>query len=321
MNNSTVLCSPKLNKKKLRAAQTFADKANKVHNNFYDYSKTIYIDSIVKITIICPIHGYFEQTPPNHLTGYGCRQCATERNTELKISKSRKGFVEKANIVHNNYYDYSKITYVSAITPIIIICQIHGEFSQTPHQHLSGGGCQKCGGSLPLTIDLFIEKSNKVHNFKYIYSKSIFVNTKTKLVITCKDHGDFKQSPEHHFEGKGCPACAKIISKPEIAWLNSFNIFLEKQKSIVIDNKLFKVDGLDPITNTVYEFYGDFWHGNPSKYSPQDINNANKKTFGELYQNTINKENILKLAGYEIISIWENDWNILNERKNRTNFS
>lgn len=51
------------------------------------------------------------------------------------------------------------------------------------------------------------------------------------------------------------------------------------------------------------------------KYDYLKVNNINKKTnktFGELYNNTINRENILKSGGYQFISIWENDLKELN---------
>ena len=73
-----------------------------------------------------------------------------------------------------------------------------------------------------------------------------------------------------------------------------------------IDNYI--VDGFDPITNTVYEFYGDYWHGNPNKKYNSDINMKSKTLFSELYQNTINRERYLISKGFNIISIWEDDF-------------
>ncbi len=53
-------------------------------------------------------------------------------------------FIEKANIVHNNKFDYSKVEYVNNHTKVCIICPEHGEFWQTPKLHLRGDGCKKC---------------------------------------------------------------------------------------------------------------------------------------------------------------------------------
>lgn len=98
-------------------------------------------------------------------------------------------------------------------------------------------------------------------------------------------------------------------SKAEREWLDSICIPKEyRQIKISVDNSFYFVDGYDPESNTVYEFYGDFWHGNPQKYHPAKINKKASKTFGQLYNLTIAKENKLMQAGYKIISIWESDW-------------
>lgn len=92
-------------------------------------------------------------------------------------------------------------------------------------------------------------------------------------------------------------------------WLDYLKISEKyRQKTIMIDNKKYRVDAFDHNTNTIYEFYGDYWHGNNSRYKSDQINYNNKCTFGELYQRTIERENLIKQAGYTVISIWENDF-------------
>ncbi len=82
-----------------------------------------------------------------------------------------------------------------------------------------------------------------------------------------------------------------------------------------IGDRFFKFDAYDPITNTVYEHLGDFWHGNPnSKFKSDDMNPKNKKSYGALYKEWLEKERIIKLAGYNLITIWESDW--LAQKKN-----
>lgn len=149
----------------------------------------------------------------------------------------------------------------------------------------------------------------KIHDDKYIYSKVNYTYSINNVIIVCKIHGDFKQLPAHHLRGVGCPACAKTISQAEIKWLDSLNIPLEfRHLTVKIDNRLFKPDAIDIANSIIYEFYGDFWHGNPSKYDPEDINLATGTTFKELYNKTIEKEQVLKQNGYEIISKWESDF-------------
>jgi len=124
----------------------FLEKANKFHNNKYDYSKVDYVDAHTKVTIICPRHGEFQQSPNAHIT-HGCAKCAVE-DSEHNINQKRKAketFIPKSNEVHNNKYDYSKVEYVDPHTKVTIICPIHGEFQQRPSHHLCGNGCSECG--------------------------------------------------------------------------------------------------------------------------------------------------------------------------------
>jgi hypothetical protein len=95
----------------------------------------------------------------------------------------------------------------------------------------------------------------------------------------------------------------------EESWLDSINNgSIIRQFTNKIDNKLYKVDGYDPNTNTIYEFYGDFWHGNINIYNENDINKVSKIKFGDLYKETINRESHLKTQNYNIVSIWENEF-------------
>lgn len=118
-------------------AELFFAKSKLIHNNKYDYSKSNYISNKIKITIICPIHGEFKQTPNKHAEGCGCKKCVNNKfNTEW--------FIETARKMHGDLYDYSKVKYKSVKEKVIIICKIHGEFEQKPNHHFSGCGCSKC---------------------------------------------------------------------------------------------------------------------------------------------------------------------------------
>lgn len=234
----------------------------------------------------------------------------------IYMSEYTEEFIRKAKIRHNNKFDYSKIGEFSTLEErdIEIICPIHDSFWRTPLRHLNYG-CNKCAilyrnNLLRKTQEKFIEDAIKVHNNKYIYTETIYFNQSTKIKIICEPHGIFIQSPKEHLNVDGCPVCFKRVSNPERRWLDSYNIPIEfRSYTIRIGKKRIFADGFDPATNTVYEFNGDYWHGNPAKYNHSKINNVSKKTFGELYQNTLNKEHLLKEAGYNVISIWESDWN------------
>ena len=284
--------------------QIFIERAQFVHENKYDYSLAIYNGNKSSLKIICQMHGVFEQTPDKHVgSKHGCPTCGGG------YTSNSKSFIEKAINIHGeDKYDYSSIEYHNAHTIVKIICKIHGEFEQSPTHHLGGEGCPQCVyDNNKIGLEQFIQRSNTIHNSIYDYSLAIYDRTDKKLKIICKKHGEFEQTPFSHMQGAGCPQCVHTTSKPEAEWLNSLNIS-KGHISIKVGNKLFKVDGFDPATNTVYEFYGDFWHGNPIKYSPHEINVISKKTFGELHEATLSKEKMLIRAGYNVISIWESDW-------------
>lgn len=119
--------------------KSFIDACNYIHGGRYIYDKTKYVKRNQKVIITCPEHGDFEQTPGNHLYGYGCSVCAGVNKLTPEI------FIAKAKKVHGNKYDYSLVTGdISSHRKVTIICPEHGVFQQTPTGHLSGKGCLKC---------------------------------------------------------------------------------------------------------------------------------------------------------------------------------
>lgn len=131
-------------------------------------------------------------------------------------------FINRGNIVHNGKYRYTLTCYKKAKEKVCIICPKHGEFWQTPDDHLHGKGCPKCGREIAdntrrIDLETFIERSNIIHNYKYDYSKAIYINISTKICIICPEHGEFWQTPASHLRGKGCPKCAgKGLTNEEI---------------------------------------------------------------------------------------------------------
>ena len=121
-------------------------------------------------------------------------------------------FISKANKIHKNRYDYSKVNYINAKTKITIICEHHGEFHQTPSNHLCNYNCQKCAKNFQLDTASFIEKAKGIHNDKYDYSKVNYINADTQITIICKEHGEFTQIPDFHINRKcGCPKCSNNV--------------------------------------------------------------------------------------------------------------
>ncbi len=165
----------------------------------------------------------------------------------------------------------------------------------------------KCrSDSNTLTTNEFIDKAILIHKDRYDYSLVNYKSTKEKIIIICEEHSEFVQTPMKHLSGAGCPKCGNKFGIMENRWLDNYNINNENRQVRI---GRYKVDGYDPITNTIYEFNGDFWHGNPDKYKKDDINPISGKSFGYLLSKTIEKENKLKKLGYNFISIWESEYN------------
>jgi hypothetical protein len=125
--------------------EKFTTKAKSLYGQQYDYSLVNYINNRIKVQIICKEHGMFEQRPMTHLTGDGgCKKCKSNKMSNA-LKQTKEEFISKANIIHNNQYDYSNTTYVSSQHNVVIKCKIHGVFEQTPNNHVSNKtGCPTC---------------------------------------------------------------------------------------------------------------------------------------------------------------------------------
>ena len=199
-------------------SQEFVKNAQTIHDDKYDYSKVKYINSSTKLIIICKEHGEFEQLPSSHLAGRGCSKCKYVKHGELSRYNSQQ-FIKKAQTIHGDKYDYSKVDYTVSKNKVIIICKEHGEFTQLPSGHLDGKGCRKCSGHYSYTTEEWIEKATEVHGDKYDYSKVEYINSSIKVVIICKEHGEFQQLPSHHINGSGCKKCSGVYSYTTEEWI------------------------------------------------------------------------------------------------------
>lgn len=236
--------------------------------------------------------------------------------------------LERLIKLYNNRYDLSMVNYTGMKNKITLICPTHGAWARMAEKEMIGAGCPKCNyENMPKnrtynklkTNEEFINQAKQIHGDTYDYSLVSYKNTDTKIKIICPSHGIFEQLPWGHLK-YGCRRCNVHKSKVEKEWLNSFN-----NKNIIRQHRLpdlkITVDGFDPLTNTVYEFYGDYWHGNPAKFNSYKVNTRTpkKKTFGELYQSTIDRECKIRKAGYNLITIWESDYTALLQKSSHGN--
>jgi very-short-patch-repair endonuclease len=200
-------------KNRMFTTEEFIKKSIEKHGDKYDYSKVEYNGTYNKIIIICREHGEFLQTPTSHIRGCGCQLCYDNRRGET-IRKTTEEFIINAKKIHgDDKYDYSRSSYVSMDDKIIIICKIHGEFSQVAYSHINGLGCWNCGvikrtETKRSNTDEFIEKAINKHGKKYDYSKVNYIDNMTHIIIICKKHGEYLQRPNNHLNYMGCSLCS-----------------------------------------------------------------------------------------------------------------
>lgn len=283
-------------KKRTNTTDNFINKSKEIHGEKYDYSKVNYVNNRTKVCIICPEHDEFWQIPNDHLNGKGCPECAKERNRK-KMSMPKDVFIERCKEIYGDKYDYSKVEYVNNHTKVCIICHAHGEFWQTPSSHLSRSGCPMCGRhkatqSRRKNNDGFIVRANFVHNGKYDYSNIKYINDKTKICISCPEHGEFWQTPHDHLGGHGCQKCSKIHSKVEDEIADIIKpLECEHNNRSILNGK--EIDIYIPSLKLGIEYNGLRWHS---------------EQFGKGRNYHINKLNECNEKGIKLIQIFEDEW-------------
>lgn len=277
--------------------KSFINRSIEIHGSKYDYSKTVYKNTNTKVIIICPRHGEFEVIARRHfeLKYGGCKRCAKNRPPPNKLT--HKEFISRSISIHDGKYDYSKAKYAGTQKKVIIICPIHGEFLQKAALHLRGHQCPKCATqSATGDIDSFKEKAALVHNNKYNYSISNYINARSNINIICPRHGRFAQLVSNHLAGSGCPKCPAVISSMHA----EVQKFINLKDAIINDRNIiapYELDIYIPELRLGIEVHGDYWHSwHPDNDRPEDKHKHYTKFL-------ICKENNIKL-----LQIYEHEW-------------
>ena len=219
--------------------EDYIKKAIKIHGDKYDYSKVIYNGVFGKVTIICPIHGEFEQIARNHLRGYGCDKCARIMAGKLKNDNAKLNFLNKVKERIGDKYDLSESIYVASNEKIKVICHHkdedgieHGAFYITPSNLLSGFGCYKCAReklSLLMrqnpTHKIYKKYSNsydilqkrveeKYGKNTYIIDKEFYLTHPYKIKVFCTHHKEYFFTTAEKFpryQNSICPKCLEDL--------------------------------------------------------------------------------------------------------------
>lgn len=303
----------------------FLEEATAIHGNKYDYSRVKPEDvrtSKSKIAIICNTCHY-EWAPciKDHINmRSNCPNCSG------KAPWTYQRFLIEAQEKHGNKYDYSKVTrdhVETAQSRIPVTCNsCHYSWTPSINCHLvSVTGCPLCAKNLTWTLERFLVRAKEIHGNKYNYENITHYhieNAESKLPITCNSCKHEWLTTIHNHVGKiqsGCPPCSRAgYSKLQINWIEN----IMKSENINIRHALSvggeyyipgigNVDGFCSETNTVYEFHGDFWHGNPDKFPADKEHPLMYKTYGELYNKTLLRDQKIRDLGYNLVVKWETD--------------
>jgi hypothetical protein len=200
-------------------AEIFFKTVKSRFKNKFDYSHSVYIDKDKPIKIICPVHGEFTTTPSTHKKSLrGCKRC------RFDSPQTNKEFLQRAILIHSDKYSYKNAKFKNMTLKVEIICDNHGPFSQTPSNHLLGQGCNKCadgkrGSSQVLNTKIFISRAKTNFGDEFDYSKTVYVNNHTNVIVICKTHGSFETIPANHIRTidpiRGCKKCANEKLKEE----------------------------------------------------------------------------------------------------------
>ena len=303
---------------------SFIDEAELIHKKKYTYENVHQFKNMhEKVWINCDLHGLFAQTPANHThktRPQGCPQCRW-LTISKKNSSDLEKFIKKANNFHKNKYDYTSSIYSLSKIPIEIFCKKHEKFfNQTPNDHLQGKGCPDCGKEKSietntyLTSEIIRNRCQEVWGEAYDYSKTTWENVNTKIKVRCFIHGYFQIDFYNHVGLKrGCRKCGYRMRQKQDEWLLHENIPNDDEhREVTIkfkDGTRVYSDGYIKKTKTVYEFWGDYWHGNPKFHLPDT--KIGNKTAAEVYKATMIKRAKYKENGYNLVEIWEHEWDEL----------
>jgi hypothetical protein len=311
--------------------QQFIAAAKTIHaNEKLDYSKVIYIDNRTPVTIIDhdlredgTEYGEYKVTPSNHLKGQGHRD-----KRGLKISKSKRSDLDKVikqiqNAHPDEIFDFSESVYINMHTKMKIIDRTldifgneYGEYEIEPASFIKGVTSKE--KLKKIIYNNFLLKSRAVHGDKYVYAYGEYVAHDVDMKMICPTHGAFWQTPAHHYNGCGCPACAHIISKAEkeisdyIKSLIGEDNVVDNIKAILPNNK--ELDIYVPSKKIAIEYNGLHWHSDyilNKKLSKEgnEFTDEEKRELAKELRNSLNdKTNQCKKLGIRLIHIFEDEY-------------
>lgn len=280
--------------------ESFVQRANEIHQNLYDYSKTVFVKMKSSVIVTCKQHGDFSVSAFGHIHNkIGCQQCSIN-NRGIHVRQTIDDFFKELRQKPNfEQYDFSGITeFKNLHEKKTVRCKSHGIY-QTKLKYIKQGvffGCKQCKieKHLRFTTEQFVERSKEVHKERLDYGKVDYLNAHTDVILTCKTHGDFACKPYVHLAGGGfCQSCFSRVSSAE----TEIKDFLQEHGIVVkaTERKIEGVSEVDLVSHEhkiAIEFNGLYWHSSARK--PRDFH--------------LKKTQACAAQGYRLIHIFEDEW-------------
>ena len=213
------------------------------------------------------------------------------------------GFVEAATAKHAGKYTYANAAYMGAHGKLKITCTAHGDFLQSPTNHMQGKGCPKCkhvqlGKRSVGTTAKFVKAATALWGDRWDYSRVEYVDSHAHVRILCRLHGEFLQTPTNHLSGKAaCTRCNHMKSDQEsriAQYLSQFTQVVQRDRTLVAPKE---VDIYLPQKALAIEYSGMYWHSHFSKEDEKE----NKRKHFQKYQDCAAK-------GVRLLTIYESEW-------------
>lgn len=246
-------CCPGCSRTGKLTTEVFKERAMEKHGDLYDYSESVYVSSKELIKIKCKTHGAFFQAPANHINaGHGCPHCSGNAR------KDKSDFIKRAKSIHKNKYGYDNVVYTNNSTKVRITCFDHGDFMQSPSDHLRPNGCKLCGykksGWSRGKFELACEKNN---GYGYLYLVKCFSENESFFKI-----GITSQKINQRFAPSHMPYKYEVLSKIKMIGREAWDKENETHKALRMHKYTpkirFKGDGecFSIISNDVFGFFG-----------------------------------------------------------------
>lgn len=303
-NHSNGEGCPECGKKTGRSRKTteqFIKEAREVHGDRYDYSKVDYVAANLPVTITCKIHGDFEQIANTHLKGSNCIRCSyDDRGSERRLAPKEVEDRVREKLPINITLE-SMTNYKNNTSSIELRCSKHGTFNIPFTQIMASDDvCPKCSNTSKIlksrkSQSQFLKEAQEIHGDKYDYSKTNYTTAHSKVIITCKIHGDFEQVANEHRRGQGCPKCGSSFSKAEQSiteFIYSLGVSAQvRRRDILKSGK--EIDIFVPEFNLGIEHNGLIWHSDK---------------FGVKKETHLNKTEEAIVQGIDLFHVFEDEW-------------